>query len=205
MLPVCNSTTKAISPKYLKNTRASPLDNSKPIRILTVIKKRQERAHSKGVRGDHGYKIVKDLSEHIENSESTLYPILKRLETQNCETVYSTEHNSRLRKYYKITPQGKDKTHDFLKEWETVLALHKFIKGDFSNVEMDKDLNIETKNDHALLSGVSVKGSIDATLSNGDLEVTKVAVGDTLKMKAKNGDITSKASKGKNRYRSYIC
>jgi PadR family transcriptional regulator PadR len=87
--------------------------------VLTVLSKEDS----------YGYKIVKDLSEHIEISESTLYPILKRLETQNCVTVYSTEHNSRLRKYYKITPQGKDKIHDFLKEWETVLALHKFIKG----------------------------------------------------------------------------
>lgn len=76
----------------------------------------------------YGYKIVKDLSEHIEISESTLYPILKRLEGQGCVTIYSIEHNSRLRKYYKITQQGRDKILDFLNEWESVLAVHKFIK-----------------------------------------------------------------------------
>jgi len=86
--------------------------------VLTVLSKEDS----------YGYQIVKDLSGHIEISESTLYPILKRLETQNCVTVYSVEHNSRLRKYYKITEQGKDKIQNFLNEWESVLALYKFVR-----------------------------------------------------------------------------
>jgi len=86
--------------------------------VLTVLSKEDS----------YGYKIVKDLSGHIEIAESTLYPILKRLEAQNCVTVYTVEHNSRLRKYYKIEQQGKDKIRDFLNDWESVLALHKFVK-----------------------------------------------------------------------------
>lgn len=86
--------------------------------VLTVLSKEDS----------YGYKIVKDLSGHIEISESTLYPILKRLEVQDCVTVYSVEHNSRLRKYYKITQKGKDKIQDFLNEWESVMALHKFVE-----------------------------------------------------------------------------
>jgi PadR family transcriptional regulator PadR len=77
----------------------------------------------------YGYKIIKDLSENIEISESTLYPILKRLETSDCLTVYSVEHNSRLRKYYKITPSGKQRIVDFLEEWKTVMEIYEFIKG----------------------------------------------------------------------------
>ena len=50
-------------------------------------------------RGDsYGYQLVKDMSELIEITESTLYPILRRLESGGLVTVYSVEHNSRLRK-----------------------------------------------------------------------------------------------------------
>lgn len=90
---------------------------------LTVLKKEDS----------YGYKIVKDLADHIEISESTLYPVLKRLETQGYVSVYSIEHNSRLRKYYKITPKGEDKIIDFLNEWEDVLAVYKFVKGGVDN------------------------------------------------------------------------
>ena len=48
----------------------------------------------------YGYKIIKDVSEYVEISESTLYPILRRLEAAGALTVYSAEHNGRLRKYY---------------------------------------------------------------------------------------------------------
>lgn len=54
----------------------------------------------------HGYQIVKDLLSCIDISESTLYPILRRLETDGCLTVRSVEHNGRLRKLYTITERG---------------------------------------------------------------------------------------------------
>ena len=48
-------------------------------------------------RGDsYGYKIVKDLSGCVNVTESTLYPILRRLESAGCLTVYSVEHSGRL-------------------------------------------------------------------------------------------------------------
>lgn len=59
-------------------------------------------------RGDsYGYQLVKDISPYITVSESTLYPILRRLETVGSLTVYSVEHNGRLRKYYRITDGGR--------------------------------------------------------------------------------------------------
>ena len=48
----------------------------------------------------YGYQIIKDISPYLSISESTLYPILKRLESNGNLTVYSIEHNGRLRKYY---------------------------------------------------------------------------------------------------------
>ena len=54
----------------------------------------------------YGYQIVKDVKPYVDISESTLYPILRRLETAELLTVRSAEHNGRLRKYYCITDAG---------------------------------------------------------------------------------------------------
>ena len=77
----------------------------------------------------YGYQIIKDVSTCIEISESTLYPILKRLETGSYLITYSVEHNSRLRKYYQITEGGKEHINKFLTEWQQVMEIYNFIKG----------------------------------------------------------------------------
>ena len=80
-------------------------------------------------RGDsYGYQIIKDLSDYIEISESTLYPILRRLESSGALTVYSVEHNGRLRKFYRITEQGVRQNEDFLSDWEKMQRIYDFIK-----------------------------------------------------------------------------
>lgn len=76
----------------------------------------------------YGYQMIKDISEYMDISESTLYPVLKRLEANEMLSVYSVEHNSRLRKYYKITDSGKKRISDFLLEWENVMKIYQFIK-----------------------------------------------------------------------------
>ena len=82
-------------------------------------------------RGDsYGYQIIKDLGACIEISESTLYPILKRLETAGCLTVYTVEHNGRLRKYYRIMPPGRQRVQEFLQDWKTIMDVYEFIKGE---------------------------------------------------------------------------
>lgn len=81
----------------------------------------------------YGYKIIKDISPHVLISESTLYPILKRLESSGAITEYSVEHNSRLRKYYRITYVGKKKILDFLEEWKSVMKAYEFIMEGYEN------------------------------------------------------------------------
>lgn len=76
----------------------------------------------------YGYKIIKDLAGRVEISESTLYPILKRLETSHCLSVRSAEHNGRLRKYYGITQEGKERIMEFLDGWHQVTDVYGFIK-----------------------------------------------------------------------------
>lgn len=76
----------------------------------------------------YGYQIIKDLSHIIEISESTLYPILKRLEQRDCLTTYSKEYEGRLRKYYRITAVGKCKIDEFCEEWKAITDIINFIR-----------------------------------------------------------------------------
>ena len=79
-------------------------------------------------RGDsYGYQLIKDVEPILALSESTLYPVLRRLESAGCLTVYSVEHNSRLRKYYAITDEGRRKIADFLGEWAEIKKVYDFI------------------------------------------------------------------------------
>lgn len=78
-------------------------------------------------RDSYGYQIVKDISPYVEISESTLYPILRRLETAQCLTVRPAEHNGRLRKYYRITPAGLARIEAFKQDWKEIEAIYRFI------------------------------------------------------------------------------
>ena len=79
-------------------------------------------------RGDsYGYQLIKDIEPILTLSESTLYPALRRLEAADCLTVYSMEHNSRLRKYYAITDAGRRRISDFMGEWADVKRVYDFI------------------------------------------------------------------------------
>lgn len=81
----------------------------------------------------YGYQIVKDVSRYIEISESTLYPILRRLEAGGSVETYTEEHNGRLRKYYKITQKGILSIETFLNEWQEVQAVYDYIKGEMEH------------------------------------------------------------------------
>lgn len=75
----------------------------------------------------YGYQIIKDMKPYVEISESTLYPILRRLEMAKLLTVRSIPHNGRLRKYYRITPLGIKRIADFKEEWREILAIYNFV------------------------------------------------------------------------------
>ena len=76
----------------------------------------------------YGYQIIKDLSGCITISESTLYPILKRLEASKMLTDYSVEHNGRLRRFYRITDAGRKQLSDFLESWQEMASVYDFVK-----------------------------------------------------------------------------
>ncbi len=82
----------------------------------------------------YGYKIIKDLKPYVELSESTLYTILKRLESADMLTVRTAEHSGRLRKYYHITDNGLCRIENFKNEWKEIMSIYEFvIKEDNSN------------------------------------------------------------------------
>jgi len=81
----------------------------------------------------YGYKIIKDMKPYIELSESTLYTILKRLESAHMLTVRAAEHGGRLRKYYHITDAGMKRIADFKDEWKQILSIYRFVTKEDSN------------------------------------------------------------------------
>ena len=81
----------------------------------------------------YGYQIIRQLEDSIVISESTLYPILKRLEAAGALETYSVEHNSRLRRFYHITDLGREKIQDFLESWPEIMKIYKFISREVQN------------------------------------------------------------------------
>ncbi|MBH1940153.1 PadR family transcriptional regulator [Mobilitalea sibirica] len=77
--------------------------------VLAVVSKEPE--------GTYGYKITQDVREAIEISESTLYPVLRRLQKEDCLEVYDMEYGGRNRRYYKITDKGMIQLRLYLDEW----------------------------------------------------------------------------------------
>ncbi len=86
----------------------------------------------------YGYRIVREVSRQIAVTESTLYPILRRLEAAGCLTVYSEEHNNRLRRYYAITDAGRERIDAFLHEWEEAMRVYAYIRGTDENERSEK-------------------------------------------------------------------
>ena len=75
----------------------------------------------------YGYKIITDLKDVIEVSESTLYPILKRLESSGALETYSKEFNGRLRRYYTLTDAGRKKLAEYRQDFEAIITIYKRI------------------------------------------------------------------------------
>lgn len=75
----------------------------------------------------YGYKIISDLAPYVEISESTLYPILRRLESAGAVKTRTAEFNGRLRRYFSITQIGLNKIKDFINAMENFERIKEFI------------------------------------------------------------------------------
>ena len=72
---------------------------------------------SKDAEGTYGYRITQDVRAVIEISESTLYPVLRRLQKDECLEVYDQAIDGRNRRYYKITERGRVQLNLYRSEW----------------------------------------------------------------------------------------
>ena len=72
----------------------------------------------------YGYKIIEDLKDIIIISESTLYPILKRLEGCGAVTSRAVEYNGRLRRYFAITALGQEKLKESKRDFEAINTIY---------------------------------------------------------------------------------
>ena len=87
----------------------------------------------------YGYQIIQDVSDCIEVTDSTMYPILRRLESGGYVTTYSKEHNGRTRKYFQITDTGVQKIQDFLDEWDEMKQIYAFVGRNFNSEGQDTE------------------------------------------------------------------
>lgn len=68
--------------------------------------------------GTYGYKITQDVRQVLEVSESTLYPVLRRLQKDQCLEVYDMQFDGRNRRYYKVTDRGMAQLNLYREEWK---------------------------------------------------------------------------------------
>ncbi len=79
--------------------------------VLAVVARSKE--------GTYGYKITQDVRQVIDISESTLYPVLRRLQKDDCLMVYDMEFGGRNRRYYKLTDRGNAQLQLYRSEWSS--------------------------------------------------------------------------------------
>ena len=89
------------------NTGAALLDAI----VLAVVSKEQQ--------GTYGYKITQDVRQALEVSESTLYPVLRRLQKDGCLEVYDMQFDGRNRRYYKVKKRWEEQLEIYRKEWKS--------------------------------------------------------------------------------------
>ena len=88
------------------NTGAALLDAI----VLADVSREQE--------GIYGYKITQDVRRVLDVSESTMYPVLRRLQKDECLEVYDMQFDGRNRRYYKVTESGRIQLAMYQKEWK---------------------------------------------------------------------------------------
>ncbi|MDD2959084.1 MAG: PadR family transcriptional regulator [Lachnospiraceae bacterium] len=89
------------------NTGATLLDAI----VLSVVSSEEE--------GTYGYRITQEVQNVLDVSDSTLYPVLRRLQKDDCLTVYDREYGGRNRRYYKLTNQGYAQLGMYRTEWKS--------------------------------------------------------------------------------------
>ena len=65
----------------------------------------------------YGYALTQALRQQVDISESTLYPVLRRLQKEGALKTYDRPYQGRNRRYYAITPVGTSMLAAYRQEW----------------------------------------------------------------------------------------
>ena len=66
----------------------------------------------------YGYVLTQSVKAVVEISESTFYPVLRRLQKEGWLTTYDQPYSGRLRRYYAITDAGREALARYRAEWD---------------------------------------------------------------------------------------
>ena len=104
------------------NTGAALLDAI----VLSVVSQERE--------GTYGYRITQDVRKVLDVSESTLYPVLRRLQKDGCLEVYDRQFDGRNRRYYRVTDRGRAQLRMYKSEWKNYSSrISAIFEGGLSN------------------------------------------------------------------------
>ncbi|MGX7048404.1 PadR family transcriptional regulator [Lactococcus piscium] len=67
----------------------------------------------------YGYLLTKEIQKYINVSESTMYPVLRRLQKSGELVTYDEAFEGRMRRYYQITPLGQRRLSEIKQDWQT--------------------------------------------------------------------------------------
>lgn len=123
----------------------------------------------------YGYQIIKEVPPTLGLTESTLYPLLKRLEGAGCIAVRSAEHNGRLRKYYRITKPGRARVAAFIEEWNEVEAIYRFVS-DATAKKVEPREEAPSKKKTVKMSPLNDQGVKSATSSRQTCKIEGAAL-----------------------------
>jgi PadR family transcriptional regulator PadR len=109
-----------IDPNVLDNLRSELRRGSLILAVLAQLRSEQ-----------YGYTLRKALSEHgMDIDEGTLYPLLRRLETQGLLVSEWREEDKRNKRFYVLSPEGKQILQQLLAEWKNIdSSLTAIVKG----------------------------------------------------------------------------
>ena len=110
----------AIEPDVLENLRSELRRGSLILAVLAQLRSEQ-----------YGYTLRKALAEHgMDIDEGTLYPLLRRLETQRLLVSEWREEDKRKKRFYVLSPEGKQILQQLLAEWRSIdSSLTAIVKG----------------------------------------------------------------------------
>lgn len=80
----------------------------------------------------YGYELVEKISQFINISEGTIYPLLRKFRTEGYVSTYLEEsQEGPPRKYYKLTNRGKEVFEELVIEWESFIdGVNNILRGD---------------------------------------------------------------------------